>query len=57
MSERGHASPAEPVAGTPYDFREPRPVGDIVLDHPFGGVADGATASLVDPDTGRGRSA
>lgn len=53
MSERGHASPAEPVAGTPYDFREPRPVGGLVLDHPFGGVADGATASLADPDSGR----
>jgi len=53
MSERGHASAAEAVAGTPYDFREPRPIGDIVLDHPFGGVQDGATASLTDPDTGR----
>lgn len=53
MDERGHASPAEPVDGTPYDFREPRPIGDIVLDHPYGGVADGATTTLVDPDTGR----
>ncbi|MEP9364308.1 aldose 1-epimerase family protein [Nocardioides sp. CN2-186] len=56
MSERGHASPAEPVAGTPYDFRAARPVGDLVLDHPFGGVADGATASLTDPDSGRSAS-
>jgi aldose 1-epimerase len=53
MDERGHPSPAEPVDGTVYDYREPRPVGDIVLDHPYGGVADGATASLRDPDTGR----
>ena len=53
MSERGHAGTAEPVEGTPYDYREPRPIGAIVLDHPYGGVADGATATLVDPATGR----
>jgi aldose 1-epimerase len=53
MSERGHAGPAEPVDGTPYDYREPRPIGDIVLDHPYGGVADGATVTLADPGTGR----
>lgn len=53
MSERGHAGPAQPVGGTPYDYREPRPVGDLVLDHPYGGVADGATVTLADPDTGR----
>jgi aldose 1-epimerase len=53
MDERGHPSPARPVDGTPYDYREPRPVGDILLDHPYGGVADGATATLSDPDTGR----
>ncbi len=53
MDERGHPSSAQPVDGTPYDFREGRPIGDLVLDHPYGGVADGATATLVDPDTGR----
>jgi aldose 1-epimerase len=53
MDERGIPSPARPVDGTPYDFREPRAVGDLVLDHPYGGVADGATAVLADPDTGR----
>ena len=53
MDGRGHPAPARPVDGTPYDFREPRVVGDIVLDHPYGGVADGATATLADPDTGR----
>ena len=25
----------EPVAGTPYDFREPRPIGPVHLDHAF----------------------
>ena len=35
MSERGHASPAEPVAGTPYDFREPRRLGGTVLNDAF----------------------
>jgi aldose 1-epimerase len=29
----------EPVAGTPYDFREPRAVGDLVLDHCFTDLA------------------
>jgi len=53
MDDRGLPSPAQPVADTAYDYRAPRPVGDIVLDHPYGGVADGATAVLADPDTGR----
>jgi aldose 1-epimerase len=25
----------EPVAGTPYDFREPRALGDLVIDHTY----------------------
>lgn len=53
MDDRGLPSEAQPVEGTAYDFREPRALGDLVLDHPFGGVADGATATLADPDTGR----
>lgn len=53
MDERGLPSPAQPVAGTAYDFREPRTLGDLSLDHPFGGVAPGATATLADPDSGR----
>lgn len=53
MDDRGHPSAAQPVDGTPYDFREPRPIGDVVIDHPFGGVAAGATATLADPETGR----
>lgn len=51
--ERGLPSTARPVEGTAYDFREPRPLGDLVLDHPFGGVRTGATAVLADPDSGR----
>lgn len=53
MSDRGLPSPAEPVDGTSWDFREPRAVGDLVLDHPYGGVEPGATAVLADPDSGR----
>lgn len=30
--ERGIPTSVEPVAGTPYDFREPRPIGDAQLD-------------------------
>lgn len=51
--DRGLPSAARPVSGTAYDFREPRTLGDLVLDHPFGGVHAGATAVLADPDTGR----
>ncbi|MER6506527.1 aldose 1-epimerase family protein [Nonomuraea sp. NPDC001636] len=29
------------VAGTPYDFRKPRPVGDTVIDHAFTGLDRG----------------
>jgi aldose 1-epimerase len=53
MDDRGHPSPAQPVDGTPYDFRAPRALGDLVLDHPFGGVPAGSTTTLADPDTGR----
>jgi aldose 1-epimerase len=48
----------EPLAGTAYDFRTPRPVGDTVLDHGFTDLArdaDGrATVVLRDPASGAG---
>ncbi len=48
----------EQVAGTPYDFREPRPVGDVVLDHAFTDLerdAEGrAVTCLRDRATGAG---
>jgi aldose 1-epimerase len=53
---RGLPLPEQPVEGTHYDFRSPREVGPVVLDHPFTGVehAGGwASASLADPDSGR----
>jgi aldose 1-epimerase len=53
MDGRGLPGAAEPVAGTPYDFRAPRAVGDTVLDHPFGGLTD-TVVSVVDPESGRG---
>jgi len=53
MDARGLPAPAVPVDGTHWDFRGGRAIGDLVMDHPFGGVADGATATLADPDTGR----
>ncbi|MBZ5737207.1 aldose 1-epimerase family protein [Nocardioides mangrovi] len=56
MDERGLPAPAVPVDGTEWDFRGGRAIGDLVVDHPYGGVADGATATLTDPDTGRSAS-
>jgi aldose 1-epimerase len=48
----------EEVAGTAYDFRVPRRLGDTVLDHAFGDLSRGdggvATVEVRDPDTGRG---
>ncbi|MGR6999213.1 aldose epimerase family protein [Yinghuangia aomiensis] len=56
----------EPVAGTPYDFRTPRAIGDLLLDTPFGALArdraradDGASVPPVrgprhGPVAGRG---
>ncbi|MBQ0895058.1 aldose 1-epimerase family protein [Micromonospora sp. U56] len=45
---------ATPVAGTEYDFTEPRPIGDAVLDLAFGDLvrdADGGSAvTLAAPD-------
>lgn len=48
----------EEVAGTPYDFRTARPVGDLVLDHAFTDLdrePDGrAQVVLSDPGSGTG---
>jgi aldose 1-epimerase len=47
VDERSLPVGEEPVDGTAYDFRTPRPVGDTVLDTCFGGLergADGRTA-------------
>lgn len=45
--ERGIPTGVEPVDGTPYDFRDPRPIGDAQLD-------TGYTDLIRDPD-GRAR--
>ncbi|MEZ5094216.1 aldose 1-epimerase family protein [Nocardioides sp.] len=48
----------EPVDGTDYDFRMPRPIRDTVFDHGFTDLtkdpAGGVTVSLRDPATGHG---
>jgi aldose 1-epimerase len=47
----------EPVEGTPYDFRAPRPLGDVQIDDAFTGLArddDGrARVHLTAPDEAR----
>lgn len=53
MDEHGLAAPAVPVEGTAWDFRTARAIGEQVMDHPFGGVEDGASAVLRDPGSGR----
>jgi aldose 1-epimerase len=46
----------EAVAGTDYDFRDPRPIGQLRIDHSFTGLhrddAGRCTVRLADPDTG-----
>ena len=49
MDERGLPGPGQSVAGTAYDFREPRTIGDLVVDHPFSGLT-GDTVTLRDGD-------
>ena len=49
--DRGLPGAPQPVAGTAYDFRKGRPIGDLVLDHPFGDL-DGGLATLRDPGSG-----
>ncbi len=51
MDDRGLPGPPRPVDGTAYDFREPRRIGDLELDHPFGGLV-GDVATLRDPGAG-----
>jgi aldose 1-epimerase len=42
LDERGlPAGPAQPVDGTPYDFREPRTIGSTSLDTPLTGLIKG----------------
>jgi aldose 1-epimerase len=52
--ERAIPVSSEPVAGTPYDFREPREIGSLVLDtcfHELGRDRDGlARVTLADQD-------
>jgi aldose 1-epimerase len=52
MDDRGLPAAAEPVEGSPYDFRAPRRIGDLAVDHPFGGLT-GERVTLRDPDSGR----
>ena len=53
---RGIPTGATPVAGTDYDFREPRAIGDTKLDHGFTDLErdeDGlARVELTNPDSG-----
>lgn len=51
MDERGLPGPSRPVDGTPFDFRTPRVIGDLVVDHPFGDLT-GGPAVLHDPASG-----
>ncbi|MEU9130909.1 aldose 1-epimerase family protein [Kitasatospora sp. NPDC048540] len=55
---RGLPTGQEPVAGTPYDFRTARAIGDLPLDTAFGDLdrgADGrAVVRLAHPDGSRG---
>ncbi len=55
MDDRGLPAPPALVEGGPYDFRSPRPIGDTVFDHPFGGLpADASpTVTLRDPQSER----
>jgi len=55
--DRGIPVDSEPVEGTAYDFKEPKPIGATKLDHAFTDLdrgADGlARVELSDPDSGR----
>jgi len=53
MDDRGLPGEARPVGETAYDFTAARRLDGLVLDHPYGGVAEGDTAVLRDPDSGR----
>lgn len=47
------AGPLLPVAGTPLDFRAPRPIGALALDHCYVLEKAGGSAELHDPASGR----
>ena len=53
---RGIPTGATPVAGTDYDFREPRAIGAMKLDHGFTDLERGedglARVELTNPDSG-----
>jgi aldose 1-epimerase len=53
-AERLLPTGTEDVGGTPYDLRAPRKLGDLVLNHAFGGLGRGedgrTTARLVAPE-------
>jgi aldose 1-epimerase len=55
--DRGIPADPQPVDGTPYDFRSPRPVGDLVLDTAFTDVQRDQDrrwqVRMSDPETGR----
>ena len=57
---RGIPVSAEPVDGTVFDFRQPRPIGQTTLDNAYTDLerdADGiARVELEDPDSGTGLS-
>ena len=57
---RGIPTGREAVAGTPYDFREPRRLGELFLDYAFTDLQRDehgiATLTLRDPGSGRGAS-
>jgi aldose 1-epimerase len=56
--ERGIPTGSAPVADTAFDFRQPRPIGDVVLDNAFTDLArDGDGLARVDlrhPQSGAG---
>jgi aldose 1-epimerase len=55
--DRGIPRGTEPVDGTPFDFRVPRPIGSLAIDYAFCDLrrdgAGRATLSLHDPASGR----
>jgi aldose 1-epimerase len=56
VDERGiPAGPAADVAGTPYDFRAARPIGQTELDHPFTALDSDTTGRAWARLSGNGR--
>src|SRR6478735_391846 len=52
MDERCLPEAPVPVDGTAFDFRGGRPIGNVVLDHPFTGLTSNVV-TLADPDSDR----